>query len=114
MLAGSVESGDADCESEATAGWFGDNPECFASLNRAKSYRMEWLRADIRSLAFDAMATLRELVSGPVVPPAVRLRASLAILQASDALNAHEFGPTSTDGVEAKTARERLFESLGG
>jgi hypothetical protein len=74
-LLAAAESNAVHCESEAAAGWFGDDPDFFASLNRAKSYRMERLRADVRSLASDAIATLRELVSSPDVPPAVRLRA---------------------------------------
>src|SRR5689334_22839451 len=53
-----------------------------------KRYR-RWtdrLQADVRSLAAEAVATLRKLVSGPDIPPSVRLRASLAILQAADAM----------------------------
>ena len=60
------------------------------------------------------MATLRELVSGPDVPPSVRLRASLAIIQAADALNIEAIGPMSADGVEAALDHERFIESLGG
>jgi hypothetical protein len=111
---GANESDAADCESEAAAGWLGDDPEFFASLNRASSYRIERLRADVRSLASDAVATLRELISGPDVPPAVRLRASLAILEANAALTADAFDPTSAEGVRAKMNHERLIESLGG
>jgi hypothetical protein len=78
-------------------------------LNRAKSYRIERLRADVRSLASDAMATLRELGSSPEVPPAVRCRASLAILQANAALKADDVGPTSAEGVQAKMSHQRLL-----
>jgi hypothetical protein len=92
ILAGAESNGTdvAGCESEAVAGWLRDDPEFIAGLNRAKSFRRDRLRADVLSLASDAMATLRELVSGPDVAPAVRLRASLAILQAADALNVEE------------------------
>ena len=83
-------------------------------MNRAKSYRAERLRADVRSLASDAVATLRELVSGPDVPPAVRLRASLAILQAADAMKAETIGSTSARGVKASMDHRALMESLGG
>ena len=68
----------------------------------------------IRSLASNAMATLRELVSGPDVPPSVRLRASLAIIQAADALNIEAIGPMSADAVEARLEHDRFIESLGG
>ena len=68
---------------ETAAEWLRTDPEFIAALNRAKSFRRERLRAEVRSLASNAMATLRELVSGPDVPPSVRLRASLAIIQAA-------------------------------
>jgi hypothetical protein len=114
LLAGSRLDGDsADCESEAVAGWSGDDAEFIAELNRAKSYRTERLRADLRSLAFDAMATLRDLFSRPGVAASVRLPASLAILQAVNALKADDVGPTTVEGVRASMTRERLFDALG-
>jgi hypothetical protein len=60
------------------------------------------------------METLRELISGSDVPPSVRLRASLAILQAAAALAMEEIGPTSAEGVQAKLSRKGSFESLRG
>lgn len=69
--------------------------------------------ANVLSLASDAMATLRELVSGPDVPPSVRLRASLAILKAAEALKAEEIGPTSAEAVQAKIDYKRFIDSLG-
>jgi hypothetical protein len=83
-------------------------------LNRAKLFRRELLRADILSLASDAMETLRELVSGPDLPSSVRLRASLAILRAADALKAEEIGPTSAEVVEAMLEDKRFIDSLAG
>ena len=77
-------------------------------------FRRERLRADVLSLASDAMATLRELVSGSNVPPSVQLRASLAILEAADALKAEEIGPTTAEAVQAKLEHDRFIESLGG
>jgi hypothetical protein len=116
LFAGSKsdESDVMDRESEAVAEWLRDDAEFIAGLNRVKSYRIERLRADVRSLASDAMATLRELVSGPDVPPAVRLRASLAILEATAALKADEVGSTSAEAIRLAMERQRLFESLGG
>jgi hypothetical protein len=115
-LAG-AESDGADvpgCESEDVAEWLRDDPEFIAGLNRAKSFRRERLRADVLSLASDAMATLRELVTGPDVPQSVRLRASLAILQAADALTVEEIGPTTAESVRAKIEHDAFIESLGG
>jgi hypothetical protein len=62
----------------------------------------------------DAMKTLRELVTGSDVPPSVRLRASLAILQAADALTVEEIGPTTAESVRAKIEHDAFIESLGG
>jgi hypothetical protein len=98
---------------ETAAEWLRDDPEFIASLNRAKSFRRERLRADVRSLASAAMATLRELVR-PDVAASIRLRASLAILQAADALNIEAIGPTPAEGVEAKLEDERFIDSLSG
>ncbi len=115
LLAG-AESEGADVpgnESEDVAEWLRDDPEFMAGLNRAKLFRRERLPADVLSLASDAMATLRELVSGPDVPPSVGLRASLAILDAADALKAEEIGPTSAEAVEAKIEHKRFIDSLG-
>ena len=115
VLAGAESNGadEAGCESDAVAEWLRDDPEFIAGLNRAKLFRRERLRADVLSLASDAMATLRELVSGPDVPPSVRLRASLAILDAADALKAEEIGPTSADAVQDKIEHKRFIDSLG-
>jgi hypothetical protein len=116
VLAGAESDGAdvAGCESEAVAGWLRDGPEFIAGLNPAKSFRGERLRADVLSLASDAMATLRELVSGPDVPPSVRLRASLAILEAADALETEEIGPTTAESVRAKIEHDAFIESLRG
>jgi hypothetical protein len=115
FLAGedAVGSDKLESESEAEAGWLHDDPEFMAELNRVKLYRAERLRADLRSLTADAMATLRELVTSPDVAPSVRLRASLAILQAADVLKPDAIGPTTVDGVQAKIARDRFFDALG-
>jgi hypothetical protein len=101
-------------DSESAAEWLRSDHEFIAALNRAKSFRREQVRAEVRSLAFDAMATLRELVSGPDVPPSVRLRASLAILQAADAMKVEQIGPLSAEAVEAGLDHKRFIESLGG
>jgi hypothetical protein len=83
-------------------------------LNRVKTRQRERLRADVLCLASDVIAVLRKLISRPDVPPSVRLRASLAILQAADALTVEPIGPTRTEGVKAVLEHKRLIESLGG
>jgi len=104
----------AGCEPEAVAEWLRGDPEFIAELNRVRSYRAERLRADVRSLASDAMGTFRELISGSDVPPSVRLRASLAILDAANAMKPETIGSTSARGVKASMDHRALIESLGG
>ena len=105
---------DAGGDAESIAAWTSRDAEAIAAENRAKKFRRERLRSDVRSLASQAVATLRELVSGPDVPPAVRLRASLAILEAADAMKAETIGSTSARGVRASMDHKTLIESLGG
>lgn len=101
------------CDPEAVADLFRDDPEFVAERNRVKTVRRERLRAEILSMASDAVATLRELASGPDVPPAVRLRASLAILQAADAMKAETIGPTSAEAIQAERSRSEWENLLG-
>ena len=114
VLAGADPADVADCDPEAVAGWLTEDPEFIAGLNRAKSYRQERLRAEILSLTTRAVKTLRQLVSGPDVPPAVRLRASMAILDAANAMKPETVGSTSARGVKASMDHRALIESLGG
>ena len=114
VLAGADPAEVADCDSEAVAGWLAGDPEFIAGVNRAKSYRQERLRAEILSLTTRALKTLRQLVSDSAVPPAVRLRASLAILDAANAMKPETIGSTSARGVKASMDHRALIESLGG
>jgi hypothetical protein len=108
------DGSNAEADAETIAAWTSGDAEAIAAENRAKRFRRERLRSDVRALASQALATLREMVSGPDVPPAVRLRACLAILQAADAITAEEIGPTSAEGVRAKIEHDEFIESLGG
>jgi hypothetical protein len=53
-------------------------------------------------------------MTGADVPPAVRLRACLAILEAADAMKPDPIGPTSARSVKASLDRQAFLESLGG
>src|SRR4051812_10072578 len=108
-LSGAEASGLDDLDAVPVGDWMASDVGFLAGLNRARTYRAERLRAVVRSLASDAAAALRELVTGPDVPPAVRLRASLAILQAADALKPDPIGPTSTQGVKASLSHRALL-----
>jgi hypothetical protein len=109
-LADSAAGGD----SEAVAAFEPRDAEAIAAENRAKTIRRDRLRADVRALTSQAVATLRELVTGSEVPPSVRLRASPAILQAANVMAVEEIGPTSAEGVRARMTYDAFMESLGG
>jgi hypothetical protein len=113
-MSGADAAGLDGLDAKAMVGWLDGDAGFVARLNRAKTYRVERLRVDVRSLASEAVTTLRELVAGSDVPPAVRLRASLAILQVADAMRAESIGPTSARGVKASMDHRALLESLGG
>jgi hypothetical protein len=103
----------AGIDEEALRDWLDDDPEFLAELNRARRDRADRLRTEVRSLAADAVATLRALVTGPEVPPAVRLRAALTVLGTVGAMAEETIGPTTTVGVRAEQSRRHLLESLG-
>jgi AcrR family transcriptional regulator len=91
--------------------WFQNNAEFTAELNRARAEQREAIRTELRGLATAAVGTVRELIESPETPPAVRLRASLAVLQA---VGAEPIGPTDPADIEcANQARDfaRLFGS---
>ena len=111
---GPTDGSDAGGDAEAFAAWTSRDPEAIARENRAKRFRRERLRSDVRALASEAVAVLKQMVSDPDVAPAVRLRACLAILQAADAITAEEIGPTSAESVRAKIEHDEFIESLGG
>jgi hypothetical protein len=82
-------------------------------VNRAKSFRRKRLRADVLSLASNAMASLRELVSGPNVPPSVRFRASLAILDAANGLKSEaEIEPDRSFKIQNALHTPRILSRL--
>jgi hypothetical protein len=94
--------------------WLDDDVAFLAGMNRAKKERADRLRAEVRTLATDAVAALRKLLTGPEVPPAVRLRVALAILATAGAMEPEKVGPTSAGGVASALNHSRLIEVLGG
>jgi hypothetical protein len=97
---------------ETLRDWLEHDAAFIARVNRAKTERAEQLRAEVRDLASQAIATLRVLVSGPETPAAVRLRAALAILQAADAMRTETIGSASVSEIQSELSRRDLFASL--
>jgi hypothetical protein len=55
------------------------------------------------------MSTIREMLTGPDVPPGVRLRAAIAVLQSMGTLEPEEIGETDPAAI-----RERRQFNLAG
>ena len=92
--------------------WAATVPAFSAEQNRARAEQHEAIRGELRDLATAAVRTLRELVESPATPPAVRLRAALAVLAS---VGSEAVGPTDPADVEADyKARDwsRLMDSL--
>ena len=88
----------ARVEPETLRAWSDDDAEFIVAMNRAKQERSARLRAELRALASEAMTTLREMMTSPSTPNAVRLRAALAVLGTTDAMTADKIGSTSEAG----------------
>ena len=86
--------------------WLRSDATFQAELNRAKQEHMDAMRAQLRGLADTAMSTVREVLTGPGVPAAVRLKAALAVLQSIGTLEREEIGETDPATIEA----ERMFD----
>ena len=66
--------------------WEKDDPNFAAALFQAKIACGDELRAQVRALATDAIAALRETLTGQDVPAAIRLAAAKEVLNVAGAL----------------------------
>jgi hypothetical protein len=91
--------------------WMDSVPAFVAELNRWQAEQHEAIRAELRNLATAAVRTLHELVESPAIPPAVRLRAALAVLEE---VRFERIGPTDPAHVEQDHRSRELDRLLGG
>ena len=82
--------------------WLKSDAAFEAELNRARREQRDALRAQLRELAGVAMSTVREMLTGPDVPPGVRLRAAIAVLQSVGTLEPEEIGETDPAAIREK------------
>lgn len=80
--------------------WMKTDAKFVAELNRAKQEKIDSMHAQLRELAVIAMATLKQMLTGTNVSPAVQLRAALAVLAATGALEPEPIGETNRDKIE--------------
>jgi AcrR family transcriptional regulator len=67
--------------------WLRSDSKFQAELDRARQEQTDAMRARLRGLAAMAVSTLEEMLTDMNVPPGVRLKAALAILQGTDTLD---------------------------
>ena len=77
--------------------WLKSDANFLAELNRAKKEQTDAIRAQFRDLADSAVSTVREMLTRTDVPPAVRLRAALAVI---GTLTAEPIGETDPKRIE--------------
>lgn len=92
--------------------WIKSDAVFQAELNRARQEQAESMRAQLRGLADTAVSTVREMLTGTDVPPGVRLKAALAVLQATGTLEPQDSGTTDPEDIERDQRRQSLLNSL--
>src|SRR5919106_5592654 len=80
--------------------WLKQDAAFVAELNRAKLEQLQVVKDELRALAVDATRTLRDLLTAPEMPPTIRLRAAVVVLQAVGGLEPEKIGPTDAGEVQ--------------
>ena len=94
--------------------WTKSDPEFLAELNRAKLEQAHALRTQIQELVPEAIQSVRELLTGTAVPPGVRLKTAMLILQSACTLKPDSIGATDPEEIlqQQKQAEDPLFRYL--
>lgn len=120
QVIGSLASGATvtDAAKEADIGrtsvylWMKTDDLFAAELNRSRQEYADAVNSQLRGLAAEAVKTVREMLTGADVSPAVRLKAALSVLQGAGAL-AVGTGPTDPALIEHQKVRNS-WEQLRG
>ncbi len=91
--------------------WRTGDAEFAAALNRALRDQADFIAAERRGLVAEAVTTIRELM-GPGSPPALRLRAAVAALEAAGGITDPSFGDTNPADIKKAWDRATLFRAL--
>jgi hypothetical protein len=92
--------------------WLDGAPEFVTELNRARAEARAAIRGELRALATSAVATMRWLVESTDSPPAIRLKAALAVLTAVGADRPELIGPTDPALVRCDFDERASFRAL--
>jgi hypothetical protein len=91
--------------------WLRSDATFEAELNRAEREQIDAMRAQLGGLADAAVSTIREMLTGADVPAGLRLKAALAVLQATGALESG-VGATDPEAIEQERRQQSLLNSL--
>lgn len=91
--------------------WLSSDATFEAELNRAKKEQIDAMRTQLGGLADKAVSTIREMLTGADVPAGLRLKAALAVLQATGALESG-VGATDPEVIEQERRQQSLLNSL--
>lgn len=96
--------------------WLKTDAAFVAEHNRARKEQRDAAQLEVRSLASQAVSTIRELMTNPLAPSAIRLKAALAVLDASKADEG--FGFDDPADVEREWQRRQhqrhLMDAING
>jgi AcrR family transcriptional regulator len=118
MVVGStvVAAAEAAGVSRATVHrWLASDAEFIAALNRAKQEHLGHVQSELRSLATDAVAVLKEVLrppAGKFFPNALRYKVSIAVLKMVGADSPEKIGFTDASDVRRDNALADALRSF--
>ena len=80
--------------------WLKQDADFVAELNRAKLEQLQVVKDELRALAVESTRTLRELLTASETPPAIRLRAAVAVIQAVGGMEPEKVGSTDAGEIQ--------------
>jgi hypothetical protein len=90
--------------------WMREDAAFIAEYNQARADQRDAVQAELRSLATDALAVVRGMLQDDEAPPALRLRAAMAVL---DVAAADKPGPMDYEEIQGDLRRRDTCRLLG-
>ena len=80
--------------------WLKNDAEFVAEFNRRREESVGAIQSELRTLAREAVAVLREILLDKNAPSSVRLRAALALLRSVGGIQAPDIGETEANEIQ--------------
>ncbi len=80
--------------------WLRDDAAFVAEFNRQKEESLSSIQAELRAMAREAVAVLREILQDKTTPASVRLRTALAVLESAGGIQIPEVGDTDAGEIQ--------------